>query len=190
MVILVMKQINHVLGWMKGMNPEIKGVTNKEWNVVSTYPNSGRVFFNSDAEYVDPNLGHSFEEIESRCVRMKGFFQQVANINNNMSELVMKGFRAEAIPVYLALASEFAIFDRWFSSLPSPTEPNMLFLYSTTSHGATSHVPKQLIKGYSQNAIFQSLHESGLSSGIYYHTIPTTLFYRELRKLKYISRFH
>lgn len=203
LVILVMenRSFDHMLGWMKRLNRDIDGVTGDEWNTISTAdPKSPRVFFDDEAEYVDPNPGHSFEEIREQVfgsantstdpAPMIGFAQQAASISPNMSDLVMKGFRPEAIPVYSTLVQEFAVFDRWFSSLPGPTQPNRLFVYSGTSHGATHHDPKQLAKGYPQKTIFQSLHESGLSFGIYYHSIPTTLFYRELRKLKYISMFH
>jgi phospholipase C len=34
------------------------------------------------------------------------------------------------------------------------------------------------------------MHQNGLDFGIYFQNIPTTLFYRNLRKLKYISKFH
>ncbi|XP_057825447.2 non-specific phospholipase C6 isoform X2 [Cryptomeria japonica] len=202
MVILVMenRSFDHMLGWMKRKNPQIDGVTGKEWNALSTTDsNSDRIFFSDDAEYVDPNPGHSFEAIAEQVFgsdtnfsrpTMTGFAQQAGKIDSNMSELVMKGFRPDVVPVYSALTDEFAIFDRWFSSLPGPTQPNRLFVYSATSQGATLHVPKQLAKGYPQKTIFQSIHESGLSFGIYYHSIPTTLFYRELRKLKYVSKFH
>jgi phospholipase C len=202
-VILVMenRSFDHMLGWMKRLNPDIDGVTGYEWNTISTAdPKSPRVFFDDEAEYVDPNPGHSFEAIREQVfgsvnistdpAPMNGFAQQAASISPNMSDLVMKGFRPEVIPVYSALVQEFAVFDRWFSSLPGPTQPNRLFVYSGTSHGATHHDPKQLAKGYPQKTIFQSLHESGLTFGIYYHSIPTTLFYRDLRKLKYISTFH
>ena len=121
---------------------------------------------------------------------MNGFVQQALTISKNLSQIVMKGLKPEAVPVYTGLVKEFAVFDLWFSSLPGPTHPNRLFLYSATSHGTTNNVAKQLAVGYPQKTVFESLHESGLSFGIYYQNIPSTLFYRNLRKLKYIPRFH
>ena len=102
----------------------------------------------------------------------------------------MKGFRPESLPVYAALVQEFAVFDRWFSSIPGPTQPNRLFAYSATSHGSVSHIVKQLAVGYPQKTIFDSLYEDDIDFGIYYQTIPTTLFYRNLRRLRYIFKFH
>jgi phospholipase C len=121
---------------------------------------------------------------------MNGFVEQALSVSQNLSETVMKGFKPQSVPVYAALVKEFAVFDRWFSSIPGPTQPNRLFVYSATSHGSTSHVKRQLAKGYPQKTIFDSMHQNGLDFGIYFQNIPTTLFYRNLRKLKYISKFH
>ncbi|MBA0787715.1 hypothetical protein Gotri_025118 [Gossypium trilobum] len=59
-----------------------------------------------------------------------------------------------------------------------------------TSFGATSNVKKDLIHGFPQKTIFDSLDENGLSFGIYYQNIPATLFFKSLRKLKFLTKFH
>lgn len=79
---------------------------------------------------------------------------------------------------------------RWFASVPSSTQPNRLFVHSGTSAGATSNIPALLAKGYPQRTIFENLDDAKISWGIYYQNIPATLFYRNLRKLKYVTRFH
>ncbi|MGA7802239.1 MAG: alkaline phosphatase family protein, partial [Gammaproteobacteria bacterium] len=45
----------------------------------------------------------------------------------------MRCFDPDDLPVLTQLAREFAVCDRWFSSMPGPTEPNRYF-----SHGANS----------------------------------------------------
>lgn len=199
-VVLVMenRSFDHLLGWMKtSINPAINGVTGKECNPVSTKsPTSQSICFSADAEFVDPDPGHSYEAVlqqvfgSSSIPSMSGFVEQALTISPDLSQTVMKGFRPEAVPIYATLVREFAVFDRWFSSIPGPTQPNRLFVYSATSHGSTSHVKKQLADGYPQNTIFDSLHENGMDFGIYFQNIPATLFYKNLRKLKYISKFH
>ncbi|KAF9607517.1 hypothetical protein IFM89_036879 [Coptis chinensis] len=199
-VVLVMenRSFDHLLGWMKkSINPSINGVTGKECNQVSTNSsNAESICFSDDAEFVDPDPGHSFEAVQqqvfgsSSIPSMSGFVEQALSMSPNLSRTVMKGFRPEAVPVYATLVREFAVFDRWFSSIPGPTQPNRLFVYSATSHGSTSHVKKQLATGYPQKTIFDSLHENGKDFGIYFQNIPTTLFYKNLRKLKYIFKFH
>ncbi|EMS52170.1 Non-hemolytic phospholipase C [Triticum urartu] len=47
-----------------------------------------------------------------------------------------------------------------------------------------------LAKGYPQRTIFDNVHDAGLSFGIYFQDVPAVLFYRNLRKLKYILNFH
>lgn len=203
-VILVQenRSFDHMLGWMKELNPEINGVTGEEWNPISTTdPNSAKVFFQNKAEYVDPDPGHSYQEIREQIFGnstdtsadpppMNGFAQQAESIEKGMSRTVMNGFRPEALPVYKALVSEFAVFDRWFASVPASTQPNRLYVHSATSHGAMSNESKKLIEGYAQKTIFDSIAESGLDFGIYYQNLPSTLFYRNLRKLKYTTKFH
>ncbi|KAJ8772283.1 hypothetical protein K2173_027460 [Erythroxylum novogranatense] len=199
-VVLVLenRSFDHMLGWMKKtVNPAINGVTGKECNAVSTKnANQQSICFTDDAVYVDPDPGHSFEAVmqqvfgNSSVPLMTGFVEQALSVSPNLSETVMKGFRPESLPVYATLVKEFAVFDRWFSSIPGPTQPNRLFIYSATSHGSTSHVKKQLAQGYPQKTIFDSLHENDKDFGVYFHNMPTILFYRNMRKLKYIFKFH
>ncbi|GLJ46295.1 hypothetical protein SUGI_0975800 [Cryptomeria japonica] len=202
-VILVMenRSFDHMVGWMKQSNPKIDGVTGQEWNPVSPGdPKSEKVFFKEDAEYVDPDPGHSFGAIREQIFGssdtsanpppMNGFVLQANSMGPNMSHTVMNGFRPAVVPVYNTLVSEFAVYDRWFASVPSSTQPNRLYVHSATSHGATSNVAKLLAEGYPQKTIFDSIDESGLSFGIYYQNIPATLFYKNLRKLKYVTKFH
>ncbi|XP_042014073.1 non-specific phospholipase C6-like [Salvia splendens] len=191
------RSFDHMLGWMKqSINPSINGVTGRECNAVNSN-STDIICFSDDAEFVDPDPGHSFEDVVQQVFgsasipSMSGFAEQASTMaEKNLSQTVMKGFRPENLPIYAELVKEFAVFDRWFSSIPGPTQPNRLFAYSATSHGSTSHVKRQLATGYPQQTIFESLREDGLDFGVYFQNIPTTLFYRNLRKLKYASKFH
>ncbi|XP_047162435.1 non-specific phospholipase C2 [Vigna umbellata] len=204
-VVMVMenRSFDHMLGWMKRLNPAINGVTGSESNPLSvTDPNSKRFFFKDQAHYVDPDPGHSFQAIREQIFGsndtsanpppMNGFAQQAFSMDNtsHMSENVMNGFLPDLLPVYKTLVSEFAVFDRWFASVPASTQPNRLFVHSATSGGATSNVAAKLAAGYPQQTIFDSVYDAGLDFGIYYQNIPATLFYRNLRKLKYVLKFH
>ena len=85
-VVMENRSFDHMLGWMKRLNPEIDGVTGGEWNPVNTTdPAAGRVYFGEGAQYVDPDPGHSFQEIRQQIfgsddasgpARMDGFVQQ------------------------------------------------------------------------------------------------------------------
>lgn len=199
-VVLVLenRSFDHIIGWMKNsINPKIDGVDGTQCNPVSTKdPSSKTVCVTNDAEYIDPDPGHSFEDVTQQVFgsdptpSMTGFLEQATSMSPNTSDAVMRGFGPESVPVFAGLVSEFAVFDRWFSAIPGPTQPNRLFVYSGTSHGAISHVKKQLVLGYPQKTIFDSLHENGIDFGIYFQSVPSTLFYRNLRKLKYVFKFH
>ncbi|XP_047983276.1 non-specific phospholipase C3-like [Salvia hispanica] len=208
-VILVQenRSFDHMLGWMKSINPEIDGVTGQESNPLSTSDlSSSRVSYGHQSGNVEPDPGHSFEACYEQIYgvpwsqesasnhnlhpTMEGFAQQAETIEKGMANIVMNGFKPEQLPVYKELVSEYAVCDRWFSSAPTLTQPNRLFIHSATSHGATENDTKMLIEGYPQKTIFESVEEGGHSFGIYYQYPPSTLFYRNLRKLKYIDNFH
>ncbi|CAK9182645.1 unnamed protein product [Ilex paraguariensis] len=183
-----------MLGWMKTLNPEINGVTGIESNPISTSdPNSDRLFFGDRSAYVVPDPGHSIQDIFEQLFgvpwsqdvaykqpkpTMQGFAQNAERIQKGMSETVMNGFKPVSVPVYRELVSEFAVCDRWFAAVPASTQPNRLFVHSATSHGATSNNTMQLIEGFPQKTIFESMDEAGYSFGIYFQNPPSTLFYR------------
>lgn len=199
-VVLVLenRSFDHMLGWLKSNN--IDGLTGKECNQRSTSDfKSHLICVSDDAHYVDPNPGHSFEEVRDQIFgssannkatpTMSGFVEQALTISKDLATSVMKGFSPRKIPVFATLAQEFAIFDRWFSSIPGPTQPNRLFVYSATSYGATSNDKWNMAKGYPQKTIFDSLHEDGLDFNVYFESVPTTFFYRNMRAFKYIKKF-
>ncbi|XP_022148383.1 non-specific phospholipase C1 [Momordica charantia] len=201
-VVMENRSFDHVLGWLKSIRPEIDGLTGKESNRISVSdPNSEEIFVSNDAVFVDSDPGHSFQAIREQIfgsndssanpAPMNGFAQQAAAMGAaDMPKTVMSGFKPERVPVYTELANEFAIFDRWFASVPASTQPNRFYVHSATSHGAMSNVRKDLIHGFPQKTIFDSLDENGLSFGIYYQNIPATLFFKSLRRLKHVVKFH
>lgn len=74
--------------------------------------------------------------------------------------------------------------------MPSSTQPNRQFMHSGMSAGVTSNVPVMLAKGYPQRTIFENLDDEGIPFGVYYQIITVTLFYENLRKVKYNDNFH
>lgn len=195
------RSFDHVLGWLKATRPEIDGLTGKESNLVSVSdPDSDEIFVSNDALFVDSDPGHSFQAIREQIfgsdncsanpAPMNGFAQQAENMTEGMSRTVMSGFEPGVLPVYTELANEFAVFDRWFASVPASTQPNRFYVHSATSHGAMSNVRKDLIHGFPQRTIFDSLDENDLTFGVYYQNIPASLFFKSLRKLKHVTKFH
>jgi phospholipase C len=148
-VVMENRSFDHMLGWMKRLNPEIDSVTGAEWNPTNTTdPAAGRVYFGEGAQYVDPDPGHSYQEIRQQIfgsddasgpAKMDGFVQQARSLGGNMTEAVMHGFAPDSVAVYRELVSQFTVCDRWFAVVPSSTQPNCLFVHWGTSGGATSN---------------------------------------------------
>ncbi|CAO2144608.1 unnamed protein product [Urochloa humidicola] len=205
------RSFDHMLGWMKSLNPEIDGVTGAEVNhAVAGDATSQPVHFGNASQYVDPDPGHSFMAIYEQVYGdpytwgsgapatkpgvsvppMSGFAQQAEKEKAGMSATVMNGFRPDAVPVYRELVREFAVCDRWFASVPSSTQPNRTFVHSATSHGLVGNDKKMLVAGMPQRTIFDALHDAGHSFGVYYQFPPAVLFYRNMRQLKYLNKFH
>src|SRR6202035_2913490 len=61
------------------------------------------------------------------------FFNKQQNVNH--SRQIMYYFKPEKLPVLTTLASEFALFNRWFASIPGPTLCNRAFAHYGTSFG-------------------------------------------------------
>lgn len=195
------RSFDHIYGWLKSTRPDIDGLFGNESNPISASdPNSPTVSVSDDSVFVDYDPGHSFQAIREQIfgsndtsanpAPMNGFAQQAESMREGFSKSVMGGFKPELLPVYTELANEFAVFDKWFASVPASTQPNRFYVHSATSHGAMSNVRKDLIHGFPQKTIFDSLEENDLSFGIYYQNIPATLFFKSLRKLKHIIKFH
>ncbi|KAL7583290.1 non-specific phospholipase C1 [Lactuca sativa] len=204
LVVLVMenRSFDHVLGWIKKSRPDIDGVTGEEHNHVNAAdPASSKVYVSDEAVFVDSDPGHSIQAIREQIfgsnlthanpAPMNGFVQQANTMGvDGLDRTVMSGFKPELLPTYTELVNEFAVFDRWFASVPASTQPNRFYVHSATSHGASSNVRKDLINGFPQKTIFDSLDENDLTFGIYFQNIPTTMFFQSLRKLKFITKFH
>ncbi|CAO2185210.1 unnamed protein product [Urochloa humidicola] len=202
------RSFDHILGWTRRLlGLPVDGLTGAECNPNST---SSSICVSADADLVVPDdPGHSFEDVLEQVFgtrnlsaaaaaaaaaaqpSMSGFVRSALSINSLLSSFVMRAFRPSLLPTFSTLAPSFAVFDRWFSSIPGPTQPNRLFLYSATSHGAIAHDKLNLLLGYPQRTIFESLTADGHDFAVYFKTIPTVLFYRRLRSLRYASRsFH
>lgn len=88
------------------------------------------------------------------------------------NEETMYPFHPDQLPVKMALAKEFAVFDQWYSSFPGPSTPNHLFLHSATSMGCTTtDAPYQCKKGatFPQKTIYQNLMGSNLTWAHFYN---------------------
>lgn len=115
----------------------------------------------------------------------QGFVQR-ATETSGIPDGAIRMFSPGRVPVTTALAESFAVFDRYFCSVPGPTHPNRMFAFSATSYGSTNNnVPPG---GWPQKTIFDLLDEAGLDWRMYSYDAPWALMLKSLRSEKNKAR--
>jgi phospholipase C len=88
--------------------------------------------------------------------RMDGFLATNQVAQDPVGRRAMGHYGPEQLPFYYSIANQFAIADRFFSSVAGPTYPNRFYMLAATSFG---HIRNDL-RGYTQKTIFRSLDEA------------------------------
>lgn len=183
-VVLMMENraFDHMLGALRATNPAIDGLVGSETNPDST---GVPVTVSPTAEYqsqLDPDPNHHFPAVDlqifggvttaqnpNRTPNMQGFvksyFNQEANVGH--SRLIMNYFTPQMLPCLTGLATEFAVFNRWFSSIPGPTLCNRAFAHWGTSFGQVSMDVFYWNKQYL--SIYERLVAAGNTTRLYYY---------------------
>jgi phospholipase C len=151
-VVLMMenRSFDHMLGALKAQNPLIDGLTGNENNLDTT---GSTIRVQPLAEFqsqLDPDPDHHFPAVDlqifngdnsnPRVASMQGFVKSYFNQQHDVphSAKIMYYFPPEKLPVLSTLATEFAVFNGWFSSIPGPTVCNRAFAHYGTSFGQVS----------------------------------------------------
>jgi phospholipase C len=66
-------------------------------------------------------------------INNSGFVSIYAKSHPELPDGAMRCFTPDQVPVLTALAHEFVVCDRWFCSMPGPTEPNRWFVHAATA---------------------------------------------------------
>jgi phospholipase C len=107
---------------------------------------------------LDPDPDHHFPAVDvqiyggktgaGRVANMQGFvtsyFQQQEDVGH--SQKIMYYFKQSDLPVLTTLALQFAVFNRWFASIPGPTICNRAFAHYGTSFGRVDMDPFDVIE--------------------------------------------
>jgi phospholipase C len=149
------------------------------------------VVASTPADYVigvDPP--HDFLSVKEQLCGAGGDYPQITNSGFISASralpdptVVMRCFAPDQLPVLNALAREFAVADRWFSSMPGPTWPNRFFVHAASSAGLDDSPPLVedllgLIEGvhFANGTIFDRLDRANLAWKIYHgDDFPQTL---------------
>ena len=148
-VVLMMenRSFDHMLGSLTAVDPRIDGVTDQLSNPDTTgalVKPQPRAQFQGQ---LDPDPDQHFPAVDlqifggdtspTRVANMQGFVKSYFNQQRDVghSQKIMYYFTEQRLPVLTTLALEFAVFNRWFASIPGPTICNRAFAHYGTSFG-------------------------------------------------------
>jgi phospholipase C len=182
-VVLMMenRSFDHMLGSLKAVNPKIDGLTGAEANPDTT-PAQNPVPVRPLAEFqgqLDPDPDHHFPAVDiqifggdkspNRTANMQGFVKSYFNQRRDVkhSQKIMYYFTRDQLPVLTTLALEFAVFNRWFASIPGPTICNRAFAHYGTSFGRVDLNPLYINEPF--KSIYQRLVAAQRTAKVYYY---------------------
>ncbi|HVT98114.1 MAG TPA: alkaline phosphatase family protein [Acidobacteriaceae bacterium] len=152
-VVLMMenRSFDHMLGALKAENAKIDGLDGTESNPDNT---GAAVKVQPLAAYqsqLDPDPNHHFAAVNLQIFNdpqkgpplpatMQGFVKSYFNQQQNTahSAKILYYFTPDKLPVLTTLARNYAVFNRWFASIPGPTICNRAFAHYGTSFGQVS----------------------------------------------------
>jgi len=190
-VVLMMenRSFDHMLGGLKKKNSKINGLTGNESNpdvqgnevkVSPTADYRGQLGHDPDHHFpgVDVQIYGGAPFAADRVPNMRGFIKSYSTQGTNAKEsrAIMNYFSPEKIPVLTTLATEYALFNGWFASIPGPTICNRAFAHYGTSFGnvdmnmfLVSDADRAKIP-----SIYQRMKNGGHSAKLYYFDEPSS----------------
>ncbi|HEY1912924.1 MAG TPA: alkaline phosphatase family protein [Vicinamibacterales bacterium] len=179
-VVLMMenRSFDHMLGALAKTDPRIDGLDGTQSNPDTTGASAPVLPLAQFQGQLDPDPDHTFAAVDlqifngdsspARVATMQGFVKSYFTMRRDVdhSRKIMYNFTPDKLPVLTTLATEFAVFNRWFSSIPGPTLCNRAFAHYGTSFG---HVDSSVFYPNTRfKSIYQRLLDAGKTGKIYY----------------------
>jgi phospholipase C len=143
----------------------------------------------------DPDHSGSSVDLQMGGGRMDGFVASYAatmlgrGLETADPGTIMGYYRGADVPVYDHLADEFAVCDRWFSSVPGATWPNRLYALCGRAAGSRDDRPHNLPPLYSQPSFARHLDAHGTSWRWYSSDVGTLRLADEFYCLGHHDKF-
>jgi phospholipase C len=180
-VVLMMenRSFDHMLGSLQAVDPRIDGITAQLSNPDTTGAQVNPQPLADFQGQLDPDPDHHFPAVDlqifngdtspARVASMQGFVKSYFNQQRDVShsQRIMYYFQQSQLPVLTKLALEFAVFNRWFASIPGPTICNRAFAHYGTSFGKVDMSPFDVIEPI--KSIYSRLINAGHTAKIYYY---------------------
>ena len=163
-VVLMMenRSFDHMLGSLKAVDARIDGVDPQNpFQNPDTTGNAVRAQASAQFQaQLQPDPDHHFPAVDlqifggdtsaARQPNMQGFVKSYFNQQQDVghSQKIMYYFQQSDLPVLTSLALEFAVFNRWFASIPGPTICNRAFAHYGTSFGKVDLNPIYVIEPF------------------------------------------
>lgn len=127
---------------------------------------------------------HEWDCIEEQLsMNNGGFLMNYAKVVTSNPEFIMHYFIGADVPVYDDVAAQFSICDRYFCSLPGPTQPNRAYSLAGTSDSKKHNFTAQELlagKGFAGKTIFEFL-PANVTWRAYSHDISSLRFFKKFR---------
>jgi phospholipase C len=165
------RSFDHMLGFLKKTNPAINGLNGDEWNFPAGEAAANIVVSNNagDVEDLNPDPNHEFAHVTWQISStgepvgnpdMKGFVRDYFSDCKDAVHAagIMKCFTPQTLPILSNLATQYAVCDRWFSSVPGSTIPNRLFVHGASSAGSLTQ--DVIAAPFALHTIFESFDDT------------------------------
>jgi phospholipase C len=180
-VVLMMenRSFDHMLGSLKAVDPRIDGISDGLSNPDTTGAQIKPQALADFQGQLNPDPDHHFPAVDlqifggdtspGRVANMEGFVKSYFNQRRDVkhSQMIMYYFQQSALPVLTKLALEFAVFNRWFASIPGPTICNRAFAHYGTSFGRVDMNPFDVIEPF--KSIYNRLINAKHTAKVYYY---------------------
>ncbi len=157
-VVLMMenRSFDHMLGSLPGIGglDDAVGYTNPDANNNAVKPQALAEFQGQ----LNPDPDHHFPAVDvqiyggatgaGRVANLQGFVTSYFHQREDAahSQKILYYFKQTDLPVLTTLALQFAVFNRWFASIPGPTICNRAFAHYGTSFGRVDMDPFDIIE--------------------------------------------
>jgi len=195
------RSFDHVFGFMRSAAYPVDGLTGNESNPLDPHHPSPDIPVSRNAGYVLPqDPGHTFTDVNQQLYSNpggpppagqpnRGFiysYAQQPDVGAGDAPKIMECFDPGRLPVITRLAREFAVCDRWFSSVPGPTWPNRFFAHCATSKG---YLDNSVLHNYDMPTVYEKLADNGQTWHIYFHDFAQALALRRLAEDDQVVNF-
>jgi phospholipase C len=220
-VVLMMenRSFDHLLGWLTETCPAIDGIDGSEYNLVQPDdPTSEKVYVNKNGYDVGPDdPDHTLDGTDKHIYGLnweKSIPSSSDDENQELPTPTMDGYvwgaseLGESItnpmsmftpdensaPILNTLALEFGVFDKWYASAPTSTDPNRAFAMSGTCNGDVENYNGTLWKQQSYfdflnnyNKSWQAIYDNDLWAIMYFEDMHNK---KNSRNVKRLSTFY